>query len=91
MTDPAITGAIDALIASTPPPVTVWGVHYPQPIEEHSDGIPFVAVPAGHIDWYASETEAREWLAEEQAAGCPAELVRITGRVHEDTPIKAAR
>ena len=26
--------------------------------------------------------EAREWLAEEQARGYPAELVRITGRVH---------
>ena len=28
---------------------------------------------------------AREWLAEEQAAGYPAELVRITGRVHPAT------
>ena len=81
MTDPAITAAIDALIASTPPPVTVWGVRYPQPIEEHA-GFPFVAVPAGHTVWRASETAAREWLAVEQAAGYPAELVRITGRVH---------
>ena len=68
MTDPEITAALDALIASTPPPVTVWGVRY--------------AVPAGHICWHDTETEAREWLAEEQADGCLAELVRITGRVH---------
>ena len=65
MTAPEITAAIEALIASTPPPVTVWGVRYAQ-----------------GIDWNASETEAREWLAAEQAAGYPAELVRITGRVH---------
>ena len=73
MTDPAITAALDALIASTPPPVTVWGVRYTQPIDGD---------PAGHIDWYAGETAAREWLAAEQASGYPAELVRITGRVH---------
>ena len=73
MTDPEITAAIDALIASTPPPVTVWGVRYIQPAYNR---------PAGHIDWTASEAEAREWLAEEQARGYPAELVRITGRVH---------
>ena len=82
MNAPEITAAIDALIASTPPPVTVWGVRYTQVIEEHADGFPFVAVPAGHIDWYAGETAAREWLAAEQASGYPAELVRITGRVH---------
>ena len=82
MTAPEITAAIDALIASTPPPVTVWGVRYPQQIEEHSDGIPFVAVPAGHIVWSVSETAAREWLAVERSSGYPAELVRITGRVH---------
>ena len=83
MTAPEITAALEALIASTPPPVTVWGVRYPEPIDgEHSDGTPFVAIPAGHIDWSASETEAREWLADEQASGYPAELVRITGHVH---------
>ena len=81
MTAPEITAAIDALIASTPPPVTVWGVRYPQPAEGRTHGIPF-AIPAGHIDWCDTETEAREWLAAEQAAGYPAELVRITGRVH---------
>ena len=81
MTAPEITAAIDALIASTPPLVTVWGVRYTQPIEEHADGAPSVAIPAGHIDWSASETEAREWLADEQASGYSAELVRITGRV----------
>ena len=68
MTAPEITAALEALIASTPPPVTVWGVRY--------------AVPAGHICWHDTETEAREWLAEEQADGYPGELVRITGRVH---------
>ena len=68
MTAPEITAAIDALIASTPPPVTVWGVRY--------------AVPAGHICWHDTETESREWLDEEHAAGYPVELVRITGRVH---------
>ena len=31
MTDPEITAALEALIASTPPPVTVWGVRYTQP------------------------------------------------------------
>ena len=82
MTAPEITAALEALIASTPPPVTVWGVRYPQVIEEHADGFPFVAVPAGRIDWSASEATAREWLAEERASGYPAELVRITGRVH---------
>ena len=70
------------LATSTPQPVTVWGVRYPEVIEEHADGFPFVAVPAGYIVWSASETEARSWLAEEQADGCLAELVRITGRVH---------
>ena len=73
MTDPEITAAIDALIASTPPPVTVWGVRYPQP---------YLALPAGRIAWCDTETEARAWLAEEQDTGFPAELVRITGRVH---------
>lgn len=52
----------------------VWGVRYPEAIE-------FVDIPAGYIAWCDSETEAREWLAEEQAADCPVELVRITGRV----------
>ena len=82
MTAPEITAALEALIASTPPPVTVWGVRYPQVIEEHADGFPFVAIPAGHIDWYASETGARKWLAVERSSGYPAELVHITGRVH---------
>ena len=68
MTAPEITAALEKLIADTPPPVTVWGVRY--------------AVPAGHIDWTASEAEARGWLAEEQADGSPAELVYVTGRVH---------
>lgn len=67
MTAPEITAALEALIANTPPPVTVWGVRY--------------AVPAGHICWHDTEAEAREWLDEEQAAGYPAELVSITGRV----------
>ena len=78
MTDPVITAAIDALIASTPPPVTVWGVRYPRSA---------FGLPAGSIDWSVAETEAREWLAEEQADGFPAELVSITGhvRVHPAT------
>ena len=71
MTAPEITAALEALIASTPPPVTVWGVRY--------------AKPAGHICWHDTETEAREWLDEEQVAGYPVELVRITGRVHTTT------
>ena len=83
MTAPEITAALEALIASTPPPVTVWGVRYPEPIEEEdSDGYPFVAIPAGHLEWAASKAEAREWLDREWASGYPAELVRITGRVH---------
>ena len=83
MTAPEITAAIDALIASTPPPVTVWGVRYTQPIEdERRDGTPFVAIPAGHITWLDTEAEAREWLAEDQADGYSVELVSITGRVH---------
>ena len=86
MTDPAITGAIEALIASTPPPVTVWGVRYLQQIEGRTHGIPF-AIPAGRIDWCDTETEAREWLAEEQAAGCLAELVSING----DTAVRFVR
>ena len=82
MTAPAITAALEKLIADTPPPVTVWGVRYTEVIEEHADGFPFVAVPAGRIDWHASEIGAREWLAVEQADGYPAELVHVTGRVH---------
>ena len=83
MTDPAITAALEKLIANTPPPVTVWGIRYAQVIEEHADGFPFVvAIPAGHIDWYASETGARKWLAVERSNGYSAELVHITGRVH---------
>ena len=74
MTDPAITAALEKLIADTPPPVTVWGVRYPEPIEEHADGIPYV--------WYASEAGAREWLAVERPTGYPAELVHVTGRLH---------
>ena len=73
MTAPEITAAIEALIASTPPPVTVWGVRYTEPS--------FVA-PAGYIDWCATEAEAREWLAVERAVCYSVELVRITGRVH---------
>lgn len=75
MTDPEITAAIDALIASTPPPVTVWGVRY----TAFAYGNPSYA--AGHICWHDTETEAREWLAEEQADGYLAQLVSITGRV----------
>ena len=71
MTDPAITGALEALIASTPP-ATVWGVRYTQTC---------LGTDAGYIAWCDSEAEAESWLAEEQAAGCVAELVRITGRV----------
>ena len=76
MTDPEITAAIESLIASTPPPVTVWGVRY----TAFAYGNPSYA--AGHIVWNDTEADARDWLAEEQAAGCSAELVRITGRVH---------
>ena len=83
MTAPEITAALEALIANTPPPVTVWGVHYPEQIEEEdSDGYPFVAVPAGYIDWCDTEADAREWLDREWAAGYSVELVRITGRLH---------
>ena len=67
-----IFAALEALFADTPQPVTVWGVRFAHTC---------LGTPAGHIAWCDSETEAREWLAEEQAAGCPAELVRITGRV----------
>ena len=73
MTAPEITAALEALIASTPPPVTVWGVRYPEPS---------CIAPAGYIDWCDDETEAREWLARERSAGYSVELVRITGRVH---------
>lgn len=73
MTDPAITAALRKLIADTPPPVTVWGVRYPEPIED---------VPAGDIVWLNSEAESRRWLADQWAAGYRVELVRITGRVH---------
>ena len=73
MTAPEITAALEALIASTPPPVTVWGVRYTQSI---------FGLPARYIDWCATEDDAREWLAHEQAVGCRVELVRITGRVH---------
>ena len=82
MTAPEITAAIDALFATTPPPVTVWGIRYPQVIEEHADGFPFVAVPAGHIVWATSEAAARAWLAEERAVDYPAELIHVTGRIH---------
>ena len=61
-----IFAALEALFADTPQPVTVWGVRF---------------TDAGHIAWCDDETEARSWLAEEQAAGCPAELVYITGHV----------
>ena len=41
MTDPAITAALEKLIADTPPPVTVWGVRYTQQIDgEDADGHP---------------------------------------------------
>ena len=73
MTAPEIAAALEALIASTPPPVTVWGVRYTES---------FLALPAGRIAWCDTETEAREWLAEERAAGIQGEIVRITGRVH---------
>ena len=73
MTDPAITAALEKLIADTPQPVTVWGVRYTEPVE---------GMPAGYIDWCDTEADAREWLAQERAAGYSAELVRITGRVH---------
>ena len=73
MTDPEITAALNKLIANTPPPVTVWGVRYTQTSLD---------TPAGHIDWTASEAEARGLLASELAAGYPAELVRVTGRLH---------
>ena len=71
MTAPEITAALEALIANTPPPVTVWGLRYTQP-----------SSIAGHIAWCDTETEAREWLADELAAGGRAELVHITGRLH---------
>ena len=71
MTDPAITAALEKLIADTPPPVTVWGLRYTE-----------LSSIAGHIAWCVTETEAREWLADELAAGGRAELVRITGRLH---------
>ena len=77
MTAPEITAALNKLIADTPLPVTVWGVRYTQP---------FLVLPAGRIAWCDTETEAREWLADEQARGFPAELVRITGRVRVSTP-----
>ena len=50
----------------------MWGVRYTQSV----DGL-----PAGHIATLDTEAEAREWLAEEHAAGYSAELVSITGHV----------
>ena len=83
MTDPAITAALNKLIADTPPPVTVWGVRYTQQIVgEDADGTPFVVVSAGYIDWCDTEADAREWLADGRADGVSVELVRITGRPH---------
>ena len=73
MTAPEITAALEKLIADTPPPVTVWGVRYLEPIED---------VPAGDIVWLDTEAEAREWLADERADGQSVELVHVTGRVH---------
>ena len=67
MTPPEITAAIDALIASTPPPVTVWGIRY--------------AKPAGRIVWHDSETDARAALAYCEKVRYRVELVRITGHV----------
>ena len=55
MTAPEITAALEALIASTPPPVTVWGVRY--------------AKPAGRIVWHDSETDARAALAGLRGSG----------------------
>lgn len=66
MTAPEITAALEALIASTPPPVTVWGVRY--------------AKPAGRIVWHDSETDARAALAYCEKVRYPAQLVSITGR-----------
>lgn len=66
MTDPAITAAIDKLIATTPPPVTVWGVRY----------------ATGGIQWLHSEAAALGWLVDERAAGYSVELACITGHVH---------
>ena len=73
MTAPEITAALEALIADTPPPVTVWGVRYTEP---------YLGTDAGHITWCDDEAEAETWLAQEQAYGYSAELVRITGRLH---------
>ena len=73
MTAPEITAALEALIASTPPPVTVWGVRYAQSMNW--------GPPAGHIDWLHSEPAARRWLADCEGDGCPAELISITGHV----------
>ena len=73
MTAPEITAAIDALIASTPPPVTVWGVRYTEPV--------YWGPPAGHIDWLHSEPAARQWHADCEEDGCPTELISITGHV----------
>ena len=73
MNHPAAAGALEALIASTPPPVTVWGVRYTQPV---------FPLSAGYIVWHDTETEARAWLAALQDNDFSAELVRITGRVH---------
>ena len=84
MTAPEITAALEALIANTPPPVTVWGVRCTRSA---------FGLPAGHIEWCTAEAEAREWLAHELAAGCLAELVSVTGRVHpaDDTESGGAR
>ena len=78
MTDPAITGALEALFASTPPPVTVWGVRYTEPI---------AGLPVGHIVWCGTETDTRAVLAGLRGCGYPAELVSTTGhvRVHTTT------
>ena len=72
MTDPAITAALNKLIADTPPPVTVWGVRYTES---------WLALPAGRIAWHDTETDARDWLADCEKVGHRVELVSITGHV----------
>lgn len=82
MTDPAITAALRKLIASTPPPVTVWGVRFTEPFDGIDNDGNTCTFPAGYTTWLDSEAEARELLADAEGNDEPVELVRVTGRVH---------
>ena len=66
------------MTTTTPPAVAVWGVRYRIPVQVQ----PFLALPAGRIAWFDTEAEARALLSDLRACAIPAELVRVTGRLH---------